>query len=146
MQAGAARQPGIDERRGVVQPPARSGRESLREPADVGLRRELDVGQLEAAAAVDPHLARAVDDHVRRAGHLHERLERADAHEILSQGAHQLEDRVVPQHQALRPQRRGHPGGGRVALMGHEPGPDPVEERAAHATRASVVAIVRSAA
>ena len=97
-------------------------------------------------AAIDPHLAGSVDDDIGGARHLDERLERTGADEILPKGPHQLEDGVVPEHEALGAQRRSHPRRRRITLVRDEPRADPVQERHAHATRARVVAMVRSAA
>ena len=56
----------------------------------------------------------------------------------------ELEDRVVAEYQALGTQGRRHSRGRGLRIVRHEPRPDAIDERGAHATRASVVAMARS--
>jgi len=97
---------------------------------------------LEPAAPVDPDVSRTVHDDIGDLLLPQDRLERAGPGELMPEGAHQVEHRVVAQHQALGAQSRGHPRRSRLRLLQDKSRPDPVGQGRRHAAlpRASTIA------
>ncbi len=79
-----------------VQPAARRHREPLREPTDLGLIRELDLGATQPVAAVHPHLIGRGDEDIGGTGQPQQRLENTGAAKVIVEGVASLAGGLGP--------------------------------------------------
>ena len=128
VEAGAVGQPQVDVGRGVVEPTAAGGRQSLGEPAYGLVVGEADPGQLEARTTVDPDLPGAVDEHVGHPVEPQQRLERPGPDDVPVQRVVDGEHGRVADGSALLAQRLGHQLGGQRRGVARQPFADAVEQ------------------
>jgi hypothetical protein len=130
----AGRQPGVDERLRVVEPPPADEGETLREAADGVFVGEGHLGAAKTAVAVEPDLVRRGDEDVGRAGRAEQGIERAGADELLAHQAQGLKDiRVADDAAGLLADGLGHFGGRDFRATAGKAAADPVDEVGRHA-------------